>query len=451
MRFLTLFLALALCAPAFPSGFPTSPPFRLYADTNGQPLNNGYVYFGVAGQNPETNPTPVFWDFALTIPAAQPIRTINGYPARNGTPTNVFAAADVSVTVRNSKLVLVYSIPNSTDLQLASAILASAGGAAFISIVDAGGFYVGANVEAALQEAAQAATIHIADAGGFFTAPKNVEHALQEQITLARLTAAVQQALVPTGTVLDFAGRADVAAPTGWVYAAGTIGDGTSGATRANADTQALFVLWWEATSNTDVVIQDSGGTPTTRSGTAIADFNFHKRLPLPDCRGRVIVTKDNLQGSTANRVTAGGGNFDATVIGKAGGAENQTLSSAQIPAHTHGIAHSHTAAQGTHKHSAPTGGGGNTVQWVDTNQTPVGVQGAAGPPFMFQSSALVAVTAGQETLLASAGTISVSGSDTANSGTGTGGGGSHPNVQPTLILSKIIKLIVPLDFTGAN
>lgn len=48
-----------------------------------------------------------------------------------------------------------------------------------ISIADAGGYYTGTDVEAALQEAAQAATTRITDAGGYYTAT-DVEGALQE-------------------------------------------------------------------------------------------------------------------------------------------------------------------------------------------------------------------------------------------------------------------------------
>ena len=56
--------------------------------------------------------------------------------------------------------------------------------AAAISIADAGGYYTGTNVEAALQEAAQAGTTQITDAGGYYTSD-NVEGALQEAISLA--------------------------------------------------------------------------------------------------------------------------------------------------------------------------------------------------------------------------------------------------------------------------
>jgi hypothetical protein len=62
-------------------------PFPLFYDADGVPLEEGYIYVGVAGLNPETNPQLVYWDSALTIVAAQPVRTltaIQATPARRG-------------------------------------------------------------------------------------------------------------------------------------------------------------------------------------------------------------------------------------------------------------------------------------------------------------------------------------------------------------------------------
>lgn len=84
-------------------------PFPVYVDIDGKPLSQGYVYFGVSGANPETTPQAVYWDEALTIPAAQPIRTLNGFFVRNGSPANVYLAAVYSVVVRNKNRVLLYS------------------------------------------------------------------------------------------------------------------------------------------------------------------------------------------------------------------------------------------------------------------------------------------------------------------------------------------------------
>lgn len=85
-------------------------PFQQFFDTSGAPLSNGMVYIGAANLDAESNPISVFWDDALTIPAAQPIRTLNGYPARNGAPGRLYIAEDdFSLTARNAQGRLVYS------------------------------------------------------------------------------------------------------------------------------------------------------------------------------------------------------------------------------------------------------------------------------------------------------------------------------------------------------
>lgn len=89
-----------------------APPYPIFTDKNGDPLDAGYLYFGVVNQNPETNPIQVYWDNALTQPAAQPIRTINGYPSRNGSPAAVYANDYFSVTVRNKRSELVIYSPS---------------------------------------------------------------------------------------------------------------------------------------------------------------------------------------------------------------------------------------------------------------------------------------------------------------------------------------------------
>lgn len=91
-------------------------PFPSFNDTDGSPLNNGYVYVGSANLNPVTDPIPVYWDAALTQPAAQPIRTINGYLSRNGSPGRIYTNfITYSFRVTNNKGEQVFSDLNYTD------------------------------------------------------------------------------------------------------------------------------------------------------------------------------------------------------------------------------------------------------------------------------------------------------------------------------------------------
>ena len=88
------------------------PPYPAFAGADGQPLENGYIWIGTANLSPQTNPISVYWDDAKTIAAAQPIRTLNGYPVRNGTPTRFYVASDYSIQVLDSKGSVVYTSLN---------------------------------------------------------------------------------------------------------------------------------------------------------------------------------------------------------------------------------------------------------------------------------------------------------------------------------------------------
>lgn len=89
-----------------------APPYPIFTDKDGSPLDNGYLYFGEIDKNPETNPIQVYYDSAFTQPAAQPVRTINGYPSRNGSPAAVYTDQYFSITVRNKKNELVVYAPS---------------------------------------------------------------------------------------------------------------------------------------------------------------------------------------------------------------------------------------------------------------------------------------------------------------------------------------------------
>jgi hypothetical protein len=84
-------------------------PFEMFTDTSGNPLEDGYLYVGTAGLNPETNPVAVYWDDALTLAAAQPVRTLNGFPSRGGTASRLYCGTDYSITVKDKNSVIVFS------------------------------------------------------------------------------------------------------------------------------------------------------------------------------------------------------------------------------------------------------------------------------------------------------------------------------------------------------
>jgi hypothetical protein len=88
------------------------PPYPAFAGTDGLPLENGYIWIGAVNLSPQVNPIAVYWDDAQTIAAPQPIRTLNGYPVRNGTPARFYVGSDYSIQVLDSKGVVVYTSLN---------------------------------------------------------------------------------------------------------------------------------------------------------------------------------------------------------------------------------------------------------------------------------------------------------------------------------------------------
>jgi hypothetical protein len=92
-------------------------PFPVFQDRDGQPLENGYVWLGVANLNPQTNPVIAYFDAELTIVAPQPLRTLNGYISRAGTPAQVYVdGVDFSILVQDSKGSMVYNFPEGTGI-----------------------------------------------------------------------------------------------------------------------------------------------------------------------------------------------------------------------------------------------------------------------------------------------------------------------------------------------
>lgn len=89
-----------------------NPPFPAFAGKDGQPLENGYIWIGAVNLNPQTNPIAAFFDPAKTILAAQPIRTLGGYPVYQGTPSRFFVGGDYSIQVLDKNGTLVYTSLN---------------------------------------------------------------------------------------------------------------------------------------------------------------------------------------------------------------------------------------------------------------------------------------------------------------------------------------------------
>jgi len=92
---------------------PVNAPYPFFTTATGLALEGGYIYIGQPGLEARTSPKASFFDKAATIPtgtaSGAAIRTIGGYPVRNGAPSIIQVDGDFSITVTNSAGALVFS------------------------------------------------------------------------------------------------------------------------------------------------------------------------------------------------------------------------------------------------------------------------------------------------------------------------------------------------------
>ena len=154
----------------------------------------------------------------------------------------------------------------------------------------------------------------------------------------------------PTGMIVPFA---NTTAPDGWIILTGssavrTIGNASSGADRANSDTEDLFAIFWNNMGNTEAPVSSGRGS------SASADYAANKTITIPETRGRSLIG------------TGTGSGLTARTHGATGGAETHQLTTAELASHTH------TAAQ---RYGAY--GAGGTSYWTVTGSVDSGSTGS--------------------------------------------------------------------------
>ncbi len=233
----------------------------------------------------------------------------------------------------------------------------------------------------ALAAVVTAGAVVLASVPHSFTAGETLTAAnLNGNFTALDQRIAALEAGLPSGMVVPFAGPSGVAAdagaagiPSGWLLCDGSPVSRTTYA--------ALFAA---------IGINYGGGD-------GITTFN------LPDMRGRTVIGAGHGTGLTARTLSQ-------TV-----GEETHTLTTAELPAHTHGVAD----PGHTHPVSTPSG----AAFGVALNGTACGVYCGTQQ----QSMAFAAASAGTATTNITIGA--------------TGGGGAHNTMQPSMVLNYLIKM----------
>ena len=188
-------------------------------------------------------------------------------------------------------------------------------------------------------------------------------------VTASKIAPSAATAIMPVGGVLPYAGATS---PTGWLLCSGkTIGNVGSGADFASADYETLFDLIKSYYGN--------AGTEDWASGDTVL---------LPDLQGRVIAGKDDMSGTSADRLTDLTGGVNGDSLGDTGGSETHQLLEAELPSHSH--------------------------SYLRPNVLTIGATGTPSGNYVDGASA---VSTGS-----------------------TGSDQAHNNVQPTIILNYIIK-----------
>jgi len=134
--------------------------------------------------------------------------------------------------------------------------------------------------------------------------------------------------------------------------------------------------------------------------GTTYGVGDGSSTFNVPDFRGRTIAGKDDMGGSSANRLTDQSGGLNGDTLGDTGGLETHTLTTAQLASHTHGNGSYAASAIGTGS-ANEFGSGGIATGNNFTGSTAQNVSGTSAA---------------------------------------AGSGSAHNNVQPTIIVNYIIK-----------
>jgi microcystin-dependent protein len=183
-------------------------------------------------------------------------------------------------------------------------------------------------------------------------------------------------------------------------------------------------------------------------SGYVYGNGDGSTTFNVPDYRGRIGVGKDDMGGAVANRITVGISGIAGQSLGAVGGSEGIVLTTGQIPAHNHGVqdavhghsgydtGHAHGVADPTHAHNSYHVPGANSgLNWLKGGWEGDDVEGTIAPAVHGAATGIG--------IYADTAKIVVNGNWSGISATyNSGGGGVHTNVQPIVVVNKIMRAI---------
>lgn len=197
---------------------------------------------------------------------------------------------------------------------------------------------------------------------------------------------------LPAGSIIMWAASSP---PANWLICDGSV--------VARADWPSLFA---------------SIGTTYNTGGETTEQFR------LPNLKGRVAVGRDSAQTE-----------FDT--LGETGGAKTHTLTTAEMPSHTH-IQDAHNHTQNAHNHTQNPHNHNFLYQGVEYAGWNAASVAGSSLNFYVGNSAVPQTTIANTTATNNATTATNQATTATNQN--TGGGGAHNNLQPYIVLNYIVK-----------
>lgn len=238
-----------------------SSPYAVFTDLDGTPLEGGYIYVGNPGFDPELYPYSLTWVGGGA--AAQPVRTIGGYPSQAGSPGRLNDPSSYSIRVRNKNGEVVFTSLNETGAS--ATYLKLIGGTVYGEILST----VNPSSASALTRRSWIEANFLPLAGGTMSGP--ISYATLPSLAAHLVNKQYADSLVPPGAFMYMAFTGTI--PTGWLLCNGAAVSRTTYATLF----AAIGTAWG--------------------AGDGVSTFN------LPEGRGEFMRGFDNGRGIDSGRV----------------------------------------------------------------------------------------------------------------------------------------------------